>query len=290
VEKKNLLFLISAVIINVEMIFFGIEILVEFIKCKKNPENITDRCWDSHMKTCIENEKSADKVYVYNRITKTDISRKGLHMIAPSVIILFYVIGILLDSAGILSNWDMDVIGLLNWTIITIGIAFVLMFAVGDTFRLLDRYQYLPAWAHKWYGGALNQNEWETFMGTIPIIISLVPFMFTDFPVFLSTVLIGTVADALASLVGKGIGRIKLKFSKHDNKTVEGNLAGAIVTFSIVFIVMAVFNTNLVKTAIMSVVAMIIFMLVDRYAKNISDNLLNPILCGVGLILLNYLI
>ena len=163
------------------------------------------------------------------------------------------------------------------------------MFATGDLFRLTDRYEMLPNWAQKWFNSALSRNEWGTLMGTIPIVLALVPFLFSDLPILISVTLIATVADASAALVGKLIGRIKLsKNSKYiPNKTVEGFVAGGIVTFSVVFLTALIFKIDFIKNIVMSAVATVLFLLVDRYTRNrISDNILNPMICGLSIFII----
>ena len=287
-ETQQFLFLISGIIVNTELLFLYFQIFSSYLECKRYPETKNEKSWDNYVKACLEKDEREEKrTESNNKLTSTDISRKALHLIPPAVIISTLLISNLLNNIGILSSWGLDVQGFSIWAIFSLGMAFVLMFATGDLFRLTNRYEILPNWAQKWFNSAMKRDEWGTMMGNIPIALTLIPFLYFDIPILISVTLIATVADASASLVGKLIGRIKLsKNSKYiANKTVEGHIAGGIVSFLVVFLTNLVFNVILITNLVMSGVATALFLIVDRYAHRISDNILNPLLCGLGLII-----
>jgi CDP-diglyceride synthetase len=286
IETQQVLFLISGIIVNSEMVFLYFQIFSSYLRCKKDPVFKNENSWDSYVKACLDKEKIEKKPH--HKITSTDLSRKALHLIPPTIIISIILISIFLDNIGILPLWGLDVQGFSLWIIFSLGMAFVFMFSTGDLFRLAGHYEMLPIWGRKWFSSAMTRDEWGTLTGTIPIALALVPFLFTDLPVLISVTLIATVADASAALVGKLIGRIKLsKNSKYiPNKTVEGHIAGGIVTFGVVFLTAFIFQVDFIKNIVMSGVATALFLFVDRYTRNlISDNILNPVICGLGIII-----
>ncbi|MHA1729835.1 MAG: hypothetical protein ACTSWY_14060 [Promethearchaeota archaeon] len=290
-QTRQLLNIITTIFIIGEMLFLFKEILTEYLRCKKDPKLIDERSWQKYTEkriTALKNLDLNNSGRKLSGISSSDISRKILHMIPPIVILVFLGLSNILNEAGLLAQWNIDVIGFAYWLIMTIGMAFVLMFATGDLCRLTDKYYLLPNWAQNWYGSGLNMNEWDTFMGTIPIVLSLVPFFFTELPIFISVVLITTLADASAALIGKGFGKHKL--SMNTDKSVEGHIAGGITSFLIVLIVMNLFGIGLIKSTIMAIVATLLFLIVDRFATKISDNILNPLVCGLGLIAVFFII
>jgi dolichol kinase len=109
--------------------------------------------------------------------------------------------------------------------------------------------------------------------------------VFAPFPVFASVALITTVADAAACLIGKKFGKHQLR--KGSNKTIEGFIAGGVSTFLIVLFIMTAFNgfilVDSLKILLMCMTSTILFLLVDYFIDNISDNILNPLLTGFGM-------
>ncbi|MFX1569737.1 MAG: hypothetical protein ACFFCV_15365 [Promethearchaeota archaeon] len=195
----------------------------------------------------------------------------------------FWTIGTILNELGVLTQWGLDNYSFSYWLIVTVGLGFVIMFQVADLARL-NRFYLLPKWAIKWYQD-MKQGELHTFIASTPLVLSFVPFLFAPFPIFASVSLITTGADAVACIVGKKYGKHNLK--TNTKKTVEGLIAGGFTTFIIVFLISIFYNpwmsVSIQKIILMSLVATILFLLVDAFAKNISDNILNPILTGLGM-------
>jgi len=131
----------------------------------------------------------------------------------------------------------------------------------------------------------MRPSELDTFIASTPLVLSLIPFVFAPFPILASVALITTGADAVACLIGKKYGTHRLK--KNSNKTIEGFIAGGITTFLIVFIVMNMYQfwmpISFIKILLMSLVSVILFLLIDFYIEHVSDNILNPILTGLGM-------
>ncbi|TFG24196.1 MAG: hypothetical protein EU533_02415, partial [Promethearchaeota archaeon] len=89
----------------------------------------------------------------------------------------------------------------------------------------------------------------------------------------------------LACIIGKKFGSHSLW--KNTQKTIEGFIAGAGSTFIIVTVIMIIYepwiNLNLLQIIIMALVAAIMFMIVDLFIEQISDNIMNPLLTGLAM-------
>jgi len=270
----NSLWFLSSLTFLIEMSVWAITLTYNSVLSKKNPEIMDKRDYKKYCNKFIEN---------WTDDLKSEFGRKMLHLFTSSVIFFFWTIGSLLESIGILEPFGLDIYSFSYWWIITIGFAFVFMFQVADLARL-TRFYMLPKWAKKWYL-SMRKEELDTFIGSTPLVLSFVPFIFAPFPIFASVALITTGADAIACLIGKKIGTHNLK--KDSKKTIEGFIAGGISTFLIVNIIMILYNNwisiSLVKILLMAIIAAIIFLLIDYYTVNISDNILNPIFTGLAM-------
>ena len=197
-----------------------------------------------------------------------------MHLFTCFVIFFFWTIGTILSDLGILNQWGLDNYSFSYWLIITVGYGFVFMFQVADLTRL-NRFYMLPNWAKNWYLD-MKQNELYTFVASTPLVLSFSPFLFAPFPIFAAVVLITTGADGVACLIGKKYGKHNLR--TNSKKTVEGLIAGSLTTFIIVFGISILYYPwmpiTIEKIIIMSFIATLLFMLIDAYAKNISDNIL----------------
>ena len=183
----------------------------------------------------------------------------------------------------ILENFGLDTYSFSYWLIITIGFGFIIMFQIADLARL-NRFYMIPNWARRWYCD-MKQNELNTFVASTPLVLSFVPFIFVPFPIFGAVALITTGADAVACLIGKKYGTHSLR--KNSNKTIEGFIAGGLTTFLIVITILTIFYAwmpiSIEKLLLMALTATLLFLLVDMFAKNVSDNILNPILTGFAM-------
>ena len=96
-------------------------------------------------------------------------------------------------------------------------------------------------------------------------------------------------SDAIASIVGKTLGRNKIG---RGPKSYQGLFAGVGMTYAIVLIVNWIFpfeGASFLQVNLMALAAAIGFALVDVFDKKIPDNFLNPMVCG-GLIWLVYIL
>lgn len=264
----------TSIIIVIESLVWTSILLKNASKAKKDPGLV----WD-YASFC--EEFSANWEYDF----KKDVERKFLHLLPVIVIFGFWTIGMILDSVGFLATWGLDTYSVALWLIITVGYAFCVMFQFADLARLSKPYL-LPVWAQKWYSKSMKPDELHTFISSAPLVLSFVPFVFAPFPIFAAVALITSVADAAASLVGKKYGKRKIRESS--KKTIEGYVAGASMTFLIVVLVSGIYypwmavSVTIIVT--MAFIASILFFLIDSVlSKNVTDNILNPILTGIGM-------
>lgn len=270
----DFLWLTTSVILIIECLIWTTILVKNAGKTKKNPALV----WD-YASFCEEFQAT----WKYD--FKKDVERKLLHLLPVAVIFFFWTMGMILEAFGVLAQWGLDTYSFAFWLIITVGFAFCVMFQFADLARL-SKPNLLPKWAQAWYSKSMKPDELNTFISSAPLVLSFVPFVFAPFPIFAAVALITAGADAAASLVGKKYG--KRKFRESSVKTIEGYVAGAGMTFMIVVIISGIYinwmAVNMVIILSMAIVASITFFLVDAFlSKSITDNILNPILTGVGM-------
>jgi len=273
-DSLNLLWFLTSLIFLIEISIWIITLLYNAIISRRNPEIMAERDYNDYC-TKVKNRWVDD--------FKSEFGRKFLHLFTTFVILFFWSLGTILDNLGILSQWKLDNYSFSHWLIITIGLGFVIMFQVADLARL-NKFYMLPNWAKRWFL-SMRPEELDTFVASTPMVLSLIPFIFTPFPILASVALITTGADAAACLIGKKYGTHSLK--KDSDKTIEGFITGGVSTFLIVLIVMNIYQTwisvSFVKILLMAIISTILFLLVDFFASHVSDNILNPMLTGFGM-------
>jgi dolichol kinase len=269
----NFLWASTSIILTLEACTLSYILFGNMYKAKKHPERKFD-----YEKFCTEFRANWEYSF------KKDVERKFLHLLPVGVIFFVWTLGMILDAFGVLAPMGLDVYSFAFWLIITVGYAFCVMFMFADLARL-NRPDMLPDWAKAWFGKSMTVNELDTFISSAPLVLSFVPFLFAPFPIFAAVALITAVADAAASLVGKKYG--KHKFNENSKKTIEGYLAGSSMTFLIVVLMTGIYQTYMPVTiaivVTMAFVAAMIFLLVDATSEHITDNILNPILTGLGM-------
>jgi dolichol kinase len=273
-DSIDCMWLVTSTFFVIEMGLWVIMLLYNGKIAKKNPEIMAERDYNKY---CEElNKNFVDDL-------KSEAGRKILHLFTCFVIFFFWTLGLILDDIGVLFQWGLDNYSFSYWLIITVGFGFVIMFQIGDLTRL-NRFYMLPKWSKKWYM-SMRQEEQCTFIASTPLVLSFTPFLFAPFPIFGSVALITTGADALACIIGKKYGKHSLR--KNSNKTIEGFIAGGISTFLIVIINLTLYHpwmpTSTFKIFLMASIATLLFLLIDSFARNISDNILNPMLTGFGI-------
>jgi dolichol kinase len=273
-NSLNFLWWVTSLIFFLEIGFLTLTLIHNTIKSKRNSEIMAQRDYSIF---CEEfNKNWVDDL-------KSELGRKLLHLFTCFVIFFFWTLGTILNSLGVLTLWGLDNYSFSYWLIVTVGLGFVIMFQVADLARL-NKFYMIPNWAKRWYQD-MKQSELHTFVASTPLVLSFIPFLFAPFPILAAVALITTGADAVACLIGKKYGKHPLK--TNPKKTVEGFIAGGLTTFIIVLLISIFYHPWLLvgieKIFLMSLIATFLFLLVDAFTKNISDNILNPILTGFGM-------
>jgi len=273
-NSLNFLWLFTSVVFLIEMGVWAITLIYNTVISKRNPEIMADR---DYGKFCEE----FDNNWVDD--LKSEVGRKFLHLFTCFVIFFFWTLGTVLSDLGVLTQWGLDNYSFSYWLTITVGYGFVFMFQVADLARL-NKYYMLPNWAKKWYLD-IKQSELYTFIASTPLVLSCSLFIFAPFPIFAAVALITTGSDGVACIIGKKYGKHNLR--TNTKKTVEGLIAGGLTTFIIVYLISIFYHPwmpiAIEKIIIMSFAATLLFMLIDAYTKNISDNILNPLLTGFAM-------
>jgi len=273
-ETLNFLWAFTSLFFLIEIGVWALTLGYNTIISKKNPKIMAER---NYSKFCEEFNKN------WTDDLKSELGRKFLHLFTCFVIFFFWTLGIILNDLGILSQWGLDTYSFSYWLITTVGYGFVFMFQVADLARL-NKFYMLPKWAKHWYFD-MKQSELHTFIASTALVLSFSPFLFAPFPILGAVALITTGSDAVACIIGKKYGKFKLR--TNSKKTIEGLIAGGLTTFIIVFVISVLYRPwmpiSIEKIIIMGFVATLLFMLIDAFAKNISDNILNPLLTGFGM-------
>ena len=268
----NFLWFSTSAVLILESIVWSVILGKNFIKSKKD----SDQVWD-YAQFCEEFTECWEYDF------KKDVERKFLHLLPVFVIFIFWTLGMILNALGVLAIWGLDTYSFAFWLIITVGFAFVVMFQFADMARL-NKPATLPGWAQKWYKKSMKPDELDTFISSAPLVLSFVPFVFAPFPIFAAVSLITAGADAAASLVGKKYG--KRRFKESSKKTIEGYVAGSSMTFLIVILISGLYHPWMAVSigiiVTMAIIASVLFFLIDAIlSKNVTDNILNPILTGL---------
>lgn len=96
----------------------------------------------------------------------------------------------------------------------------------------------------------------------------------------IACIMISTLADGVAAIVGKSIGKRALERPFDQIKTVEGLIAGAVTSFLIGVIFMEWY---------LALIAAGIFVVIDYLSPPVSDNIINPIILTVAINLISLL-
>ena len=177
--------------------------------------------------------------------------------------------------------------------IIIIGIDFGFTFIAEDLIRLFD-FSYMPPNAIKMCYAGLTPDELDTFSSTAVMVFSFGPFIFLNFPIFFIVLLITSVSDAMAAIIGLLASDKKHRFPKSTDKSIEGYIGGFIFTFiSTLFgIIFSNFfgfsNWSMELAFYLGLILSIVFVLIDIITSKVklSDNYLNPFITGLIVILL----
>jgi dolichol kinase len=283
-SNENLLhglMLIAFLLINVWLLLGNV--LPNYLKVKKNPDLIeNDPVFTRKYDVFLD---MLEKKYSKNNsddIIK-DLTRKALHFVILALLVGFHELSFyLVDS---LAERGLTPIAFRNFLLILTAMFFVMMFFTADMVRI-NKFEYLPLWARKWYLKSLeNRSEAWTLISSVPFLLTLGLFIYSDVHVFFSAAIISCVADAVASIVGKSYGKHKMKkFGRYPHKSFEGLLAGALVSFVGVislFFFYPIPGISLYLVATCGLACAIAFVYIDAFAELLCDNILNSLVPGV---------
>ncbi|MDD1777884.1 MAG: hypothetical protein LUQ65_06905 [Candidatus Helarchaeota archaeon] len=208
--------------------------------------------------------------------TARDIRRKLYHVFIPLIIIICYSVALAL---GGFMGMNGDQFG--RFLIFNIGFALVTLFTLGDLFRLYN-FKLLPLWAVNMFTSAMKKKELNSYSSPDGTIMAIALFFVLPFPIFASIAMLIGVSDAVASLVGKNLGKIKLKAGS--DKKLEGTIAGALVGIVATFLLCFIFQPGWAWYVIvlLALVAGGVFALFDYLdLPKINDNLSVTIVAGL---------
>jgi len=208
--------------------------------------------------------------------TARDIRRKLYHVFIPLIIIICYSAAL---AIGEFNGVTSDQFG--RFLIFNIGFALVTLFTLGDLFRLYN-FKYLPGWAVNLFTSAMKKKELNSYSSPDGTIMAIALFFILPFPIFASIAMLIGVSDAVASLVGKNLGKIKLKAGS--DKKLEGTIAGALVGIVATLLLCFIFQPDWAwyVIALLTLVAGGVFALFDYLdLPKINDNLSVTIVAGL---------
>jgi len=225
---------------------------------------------------------------------RTDFHRKLFHLIPAGVIIILWNFSVHIwegvwhaDQVWGITGHDFGM-----FLILTIGYTGVMLFAALDFIRLSyifenrNIYHLLPDSLSNLLIKALRRNEIYEFTKTVMLVLSMVPLLFLPFGIFAAAVLITSIGDAFASLVGVAFGRHH--FPKNSNKTIIGYIAGFLASFGVSLFALFLFEPDLLpfKVIVISLSGAIVFLIIDFLIPliiDLDDNIINPIFCGIAM-------
>ncbi|MHA1370109.1 MAG: hypothetical protein ACTSRA_10390 [Promethearchaeota archaeon] len=257
-----------------------------YLLCRVNPK--------IKQKRISEEQKRIEFYRDHFKISlSVDAKRKLLHVLPGLVIIVMQMSAWFAEEHDLLDvvHPGVDRFALAIFGEVNVAFIFVFMIGFADYLRVSGRYYCLPKWAKRWFFSSIKRSEVRTFVSSCPLVLTLMPFLFAPMPIFVSVAFVSSISDAAASLVGRRFGRYN--FKKKKKKTVVGYIAGVISTFLIVTFFSTMFNYDrwpFVNIIYLSIIASVIFFIIDLFVKNLSDNILNPLLTGAGMTLVLLLI
>ncbi|MHA1611896.1 MAG: hypothetical protein ACTSYU_07600 [Promethearchaeota archaeon] len=266
-----LFLLMSAAII----FFFGLNVLPNIIKKWKNPEYRQDLSYSKFIALAESRTTRAVKT--------TDISRKLLHVLQFSGVVIFYVISIRYFPES--SDNGISSVEFRNFFYFLIASLFWITLMVGDITRM-ENWIYLPEWGMKWFEISLDiEKEKWTINGASTILLANMLWIqsFIPIQVFFVAVWVSCISDAMASFVGQNFGKHLLgKIGKFRKKTWEGLIAGALTSLIGVIGVMMLLPDPIAFCNILTLASLVTlgFVVVDLYGTFLCDNLTNSIFSG----------
>lgn len=227
-----------------------------------------------------------------------DISRKAFHVLIPVFVLAMYMLGLGMKSflaIDFVSGHDLGI-----FLIINCGFGGLFLFAAADMLRLsyffkdkgISVFHLLPTTVLNILTKRMHKRELYTFIPTVLILQSFIPFLPAPFSVFATVTLIASLSDAMASIFGKACnqrypGRFVFpssRFKYFKGKTIPGYVAGFLATLAITGSMLVAFPVPGASTAaiiIAPILAACTFVILDFLCLPVNDNILNPVLCGL---------
>lgn len=229
-----------------------------------------------------ENQWKKDIIDKFQDNFKTDFIRKLSHFLYALLLLVFHFVFISVPFEG----WD----GYTSAAFMEIDFLIIFLWVLipFELLRLM-KFDYLGKFAQDMGKISVYPDELNTFTSAIPLLLSVFPFIYFGQPFLYAAVLIGTLSDSAASIVGKRFGKErKSRILKSNNKkTLEGYIAGFFCTYIVVVLTNTLVpfqNITSFGVHILAFSAAVAFTIVDYKAKVITDNILNSIVTGSVLI------
>ncbi len=238
-----------------------------------------------------------------------ELSRKVFHIGLIGIVICYIVIGrvVLMGIFGYLSNlfsfekflgnfipyYDLEfneILPYMGQQITMLALMMIFFFVLFTDFvRLYEpRYNLLQTVSKTW-----RKSEEQTFGPHIYILLGcMIPVLFFKPPIAAATIGIAALGDAMATIAGVTKGTHRLR--ETSPKTWEGTIAGTIGSFlfgflcylaiiSLAPIYGTLYQGSIVEGVIICLVGALTFFVLDFLTPPIpiSDNILNPIFCGL---------
>ncbi|MHA1689687.1 MAG: hypothetical protein ACTSUN_10195 [Promethearchaeota archaeon] len=259
-------------------------LLYQLLKIKKEPEIKKRRKMVIEMMVFKEpgNNVNISK----DEKLRINIHRKILHLIPVAIILFCWIFSINIWQDLLNQNEIWGISGKMfgQFLILTIGYSAILLFAILDYIRLSFIFEnheitwLIPDNVLNFLNKSIKSNEKIEFLSPTSLILSFVPIFFLPFEIFASAVLVSTISDGLASIMG-------IKFEKNllpQYKSKIGYGAGFFSAFIIMFLTIKLFNplVEFILLFIVSLVGALTFLIIDLIDIKIDDNILNPLFCG----------
>ncbi|MBD3187691.1 hypothetical protein GF325_12725 [Candidatus Bathyarchaeota archaeon] len=276
------LYMLSTILLLAISLLWWMQGIYNYFRCRKNTAEMEKR---------QEEERKICEYYCseFELTIQVDLKRKALHLLPGFVIILIQVLSFIIQPSGFYEAMQIDRESFGIFGEVVVAYAFVFMLGYADLLRLKAFYQ-LPNWAKRWFFSSITREEVKSFISSCPLVLTLTPFLFAPFPIFISVAFVSSLSDAAANLVGRKYG--KHKFPKGSKKSIEGYIAGVTSSFLLVVMFFSVlppelFNYKAIPPiGVISIASMasFIFFMIDLFSSGVSDNILNPLLTGAGMV------
>ena len=224
---------------------------------------------------------------------KLEVQRKITHLFILGLVFVYLGLGVLVYkmvnnfialSEELNTNfWGITVVNFPaqyeNWSIAIFGTfcAFLLL-VIPELYRLFSNDNYM------FYKVEKLLREKERIMPTASVSLSLaclIPIIsITHLEISISAITIAIIGDAFASIVGRKYGNHKIKF--FPSKSYEGLVGGMIFGFLAGLGVLLI-TIDLSRSVLLALVGAIILGIMDLPNLQISDNISNPIIIGIGM-------